>query len=277
MKKLNLDELKKIQVEILDVVDDFCKKNKIKYWLDCGTLLGAVRHSGYIPWDDDIDIGMLRDDYNKFMNLFNQKNSRYKLLCNELDKDFLYPIGKVVDTNTILYEPDKKTGLKLNVNIDVFVYDNAPDDDKECTKMFKRRDKYGKLRFSMIYPDKYDHTSFKKRFTRFFLRVYFSFLPKNYYTKKIINNSKKNVDKTTSKVGNFTSVAKACFDKNIFKKFINLEFEKKKYPVPIGYNEYLTNFYGDYMTLPPVEKRVGHHKFEAYLLDENDLEEGENE
>ena len=77
MRKVELEELRKIQISILDVVADFCEKHKINYWIDSGTLLGAIRHKGYIPWDDDIDIGMLREDYDKFKKLFNQYNDRY--------------------------------------------------------------------------------------------------------------------------------------------------------------------------------------------------------
>ena len=275
MKKINLEELKNIQINILNVVDDFCKKNDIKYWIDCGTLLGAVRHKGYIPWDDDIDIGMLRDDYEKFMKLFNQQNDRYHFSSIEMDNNFLYPMGKVLDTNTILYEPDKKNGLKLSVNIDVFVYDNAPDNEDECNKMFKKRDLYSRLRYSQLYPNVYNHNLFSKKIIRFFLNIYFRFIPINYYTKKIADNSKKYVNEKTKRVGNFTSQTKFVGDKRIFESFVLLEFEKKKYPAPVGYDEWLTNFYGDYMKLPPKEKRVSHHEFEAYILEKNDLKEKE--
>ena len=89
MKKIDIDDLKKIQLEILNYIDDFCKKNDINYWLDSGTLLGAVRHKGYIPCDDDIDIGMLREDYEKFIAIFNKNNkSNYKLHCYENDKNW---------------------------------------------------------------------------------------------------------------------------------------------------------------------------------------------
>ena len=118
MKPIDVYELKRIQLEILDNVMKFCDENDINCWLNGGTLLGAIRHKGYIPWDDDIDLGMLRKDYEKFRQLFNVNNTRYKLVCFDDDTEFLYPFGKVIDTSTILYEPDEN-GIKLAVNIDI--------------------------------------------------------------------------------------------------------------------------------------------------------------
>lgn len=266
MKEINIDELKKIQFNILDDINNFCKENKIKYWIDCGTLLGAVRHAGYIPWDDDIDIGMLRDDYDKFLKLYNTKNSRYRLMAAELTNDYYFQFGKVVDTKTLLYEPDEN-GIKGAVYVDVFVYDNAPDDDNKLKKMFDKRDLYHKLRIAQIYPDLYDKTSFKKRIFRFFLSIYLKFLPKNYYTKKMIKHSKKYVNKETKRVGNFSQLEYVVGDKKIFDSFIELPFENKKYPAPIGYDEWLKAFYGDYMQLPPKEKQISNHVFKAYYKD----------
>ena len=268
VRKIGLDELKKRQLDILDVVTKFCKENNINYFLDCGTLLGAVRHSGFIPWDDDIDIGMMRKDYDTFLKLFNEKNTQYKALTCEIDDNFLYPICKVLDTNTVLYEPNKKTGVKLCINIDVFVYDNAPDDDIICDKMFKKRDLYNRLRYIQLCPDRYDHSSIIKRIERLFLKLYIKIIPKNYYTKKVIENSKKFVNSNTKRVGNFLSQTKFVCDKEIFSEFTTLTFENKKYQVPKRYDEYLTIFYGDYMKLPPIEKRISKHEFEAYILDD---------
>ena len=85
MKKLTLDEVKKIQLEILAYIDSFCKKNNISYFINYGTLLGAVRHKGFIPWDDDIDISMDREHYNMFIEKFNQDSSKYKILSLDTD------------------------------------------------------------------------------------------------------------------------------------------------------------------------------------------------
>lgn len=268
MKKIELEEMKQIQIQILDAVAAFCAKHKINYWLDCGTLIGAIRHKGYIPWDDDIDLGMLRPDYDRFMELFNKENEVYKAYSIENNSKFLYPFIKVLDTRTVLYEPDEN-GIKSSVNIDVFVYDNAPDNDKEVAKMYKRRNKY--IALSNVRTRCF--LSNGRPFVHFLKVVSYPFLlpfPKNYFVKKIAQNSKKYKDVQTKRIGNFTSITKLCCDKNLFSDFISVEFEGKQYPAPIGYDAWLKAFYGDYMQLPPEEKRKPHHCFKAFVLEEND-------
>lgn len=261
---IELEELKKIQLDILNNVADFCEKNNINYWLDSGTLLGAVRHQGYIPWDDDIDIGMLRADYDRFKLLYNNSNEKYKFFSIETDKNFNFPYGKVLDMNTELYEPNKKSGEKLAINIDIFVYDNAPDDLKETQKMYRKRD----ILLALNIVKKAPYSTKKNRFFVNTLRIpiYYilKLLPKGYFSKKIINNSKKYINENTNYVGNFTAVTPIHSRKTIFDSFVKMTFEGKKYNVPVGYDEWLTDFYGDYMKLPPKEKQVSHHVFEAY-------------
>ena len=265
MKKIDSRELKKIQIEILDFVDCFCNNNNINYWLDCGTLLGAVRHDGYIPWDDDIDIGMLRKDYDKFRKLFNKNNSnKYVFKCIEDDNSFYFPFGKVLDTSTILFEPDEKNGIQLSVNIDVFVYDNAPDDEKLLKKMFKRRNLYKKLHILQLFPKSMNNNNFMYNFIRKIISLLLSIFPKGYFDKKIVINSKTYVDCKTRRVGNFMGVNKFVCDKRVFSSFVKHNFEGKDYFIPIGYDEWLTEQYGKYMTLPPKEKQISHHKFVAY-------------
>jgi len=266
--KIKIEELKKIQLDILKDIDNFCKKNNIKYWLDYGTLIGAIRHSGYIPWDDDIDIGMLREDYDKFLKEYNKNNNQYQFISCENDKDYLFPFGKVIDTNTILYEPDEN-GIKIGVYVDIFVHDKASDNNLDNKKSYQKRDLYNKLRIAQIFPNLYDKTSLKKRLLRFFVNLYLKFLPKNYYTKKIIKNSMKYNNKDTSKIADFIAPYEVVVDKKIFDKTIDVTFEKNKYPAPIGYDEYLRTIYGDYMKLPPKEKRISNHNFKAYYK-END-------
>lgn len=272
MEKIELEELKKIQLGILDYIDKFCRDNNIKYWLDSGTLLGAVRHKGYIPWDDDIDIGMLRQDYEKFTELFNKdNNSNYKFHCYENDSNWYFPYGKVLDGNTIMYEPDEKSGVKTAVYVDIFIYDNAPADEEFLKKMYRKRDLYNKLNKlqtskHFVLPEKQ-----KYNFLRYPVWLLFQLFPKRYFIRKSINNCKKYMKEETGYIGNFSGmVAKVKSKKEIFNSFIEVEFEGKKYPAPIGYDEWLTDCYGDYMKLPPKEKQVSHHRFVAYKKKEVD-------
>lgn len=261
MYTIEIEELKQLQLDILCFVDEFCKENNINYWIDCGTLLGAVRHKGYIPWDDDIDIGMLRPDYEKFKNLFNN-SSRYSFLCAEKKSDYYFPFGKVVDNNTVLYEPNKQ-GYRLAVYIDVFVYDNAPDDDEKLKKMFNKRDFWRKLNNAQTGHHRKTNKLWKEILVAIG-SVILQIFPKGYFNNKAINTCLDYENVNTKRVGNFTSEKRMVCDKGIFKKFIELPFENHMFKAPIGYDEWLKAFYGNYMQLPPKEKQVSHHEFEAY-------------
>lgn len=269
VREIDLVELKELQLQILKNVAEFCDKNSINYWLDSGTLLGAVRHKGYIPWDDDIDIGMLRPDYDKFLSLFNGESDVYKAYSVETNKDILYPFAKVFDTRTVLYEPDEK-GVKSYVYVDLFVYDNAPDDDRLVKKLYRKRDWYRflyntrtRINFSKNKP--FVHV------IKILLYPFLSVFPKYYFCKKIALNSRRYADMECKRVGNFTAVTKMICDKDVFEEFFDVVFEDGMFKAPIGYDKWLQAFYGDYMTLPPEEKRVPHHKFKAFFYDKGDV------
>lgn len=265
-KQINDKELRAIQLAILRTVADFCDAHDIKYWLDFGTLIGAVRHKDYIPWDDDIDIGMLREDYDRFMRLFNAENERYKFCSYETDKKFYFPFGKVLDTETVLYEPDRR-GAKLAVNIDIFPYDNAPAPHSvKVARMFKTRDRcnigevakrhHGKVRGGML-----------RRLAVACLRLWVRLFPRDRYVKKIVKNAKKYAGKVTGYVADFSgSQTYFVCDKSLFTAFTDGTFAGSTYKIPQEYDAVLRMTYGDYMQLPPEEQRVSHHKYEAYYL-----------
>ena len=263
MKAIDTEELKRLQIGILDNVACYCDNNNINYWLDCGTLLGAIRHNGYIPWDDDIDIGMLRPDFDRFIHEFNDYNNRYQVHCIENDPKYYFVQAKVLDTETVLYEPDEK-GLKHCVNIDIFVYDNAPNDDRELKKAFDRRDFYRTCNILRTLNNQPSGGVMRRAFVHL-LRLFVKVHRKDYYCRKMLQNAKRYNGQTMERVGNFSSFKRTVCNKTVFESFVDHIFEGKMYKIPSGYDEWLRAFYDDYMKLPPEENRVSHHKFVAYI------------
>ena len=125
--KLSLKEIQKIELDILLYLDKVCRENDIKYYLSSGTLLGAIKYQGFIPWDEDIDVIFLREDYNKLIKCFENETGRYKLLSIYNSKDYYYPFAKLVDTKTTLIENSKPIN-DMGVYIDIVPMDGYLDD-----------------------------------------------------------------------------------------------------------------------------------------------------
>ena len=269
MREMTRAELRNCQIAILDFFNKLCCDNNLRYWIEYGTLLGAVRHKGYIPWDDDIDVAMFREDYDKLINICRlNPNARYQLSCVENDPLCMYPFGKIIDTQTVLYELGED-GIKTGVYIDVFVYDNAPEDINKRNKIFDKLDFYGKLRKYQLPMGKAPLSL--KRILVLLTRALISLFPKQYFTKKIIKNAKKSCNIKSDFVSDFTCpyyYTRWCVHKSIFEELTELEFEKHYYKAPKRYDEWLRLQYGDYMKLPSVEERkAAQHKIRAYFKD----------
>lgn len=262
MREMTRTELRNAQIGILDFVHEFCTQHSIPYWLDGGTLLGAIRHKGYIPWDDDIDIGMLRPDYEKFLAAFNGYSKKYHVVNIDNAPSYHCPFSKVVDEDTYLVE----LGHDFHVNIDIFIYDNAPDDDGIVKQMYETRDHLRYLYDSRGITN-VDGDNSIKRTLKIIRNILIKYLPNSYYIQKIIQNSRKYENQNTTRVGNFLGYSRIACDKKVFDSFIDVEFEGKSYKAPVGYDMWLRSFFNNYMELPPVEKRVTTHSFKAYVND----------
>lgn len=287
MKQIDTEELKAVQLEILDVVIKFCDEHNINYWLDYGTLIGAVRHKGYIPWDDDIDLGMLRPDYDKFMNLFNKENTRYKFYCIENNSSAPSMFGKVFDTDTYLirYYPrsrdvNEKVKLikSLGIDIDIWCHDNVPDDDRLLEEMYRRKNMLYHLNscatskiFHDDFVDRKPRGSLPRRICVYAFRMFMHsiafFLPKNYFLRKIARSYGRYKSTNTRRVGDFFTPWRATIDRKALETYIYADFEGRRCKIPAGYDEWLTKVYGDYMQLPPEEERKTHHYFIAFVKD----------
>ena len=132
MKKIELREEQLIELDILKAFASFCDNNGLRYFLDSGTLIGAVRHQGFIPWDDDIDVCFLRKDYDRFVALMAQQDNRLNdHIVLELEKDSLYPYLKLVDTRTLMIEYPKTNRVETGIYIDIFPKDGLLSQDKK--------------------------------------------------------------------------------------------------------------------------------------------------
>lgn len=260
MKKIEIDELKKIQLKILDDVVAFCDKENLTYFLAYGTLIGAIRHNGYIPWDDDIDLVMPRDDYDYFLRHYNRSTERYKVLDYEVDPKYLYPFGKVIDTETLLNE-NCYIDYELGVNIDIFPLDEV---DAEG-KMLRHERMVRKIIFFKTMPWS-NKRSLMKNIVLTLGRGVCSVVPLESLIKHTICYAKKlrgtGSEKLSVPVDGASSVK--VWEKKWFEEVEYHQFEGKEYKIPKEYDVWLRAVYGNYMELPPEDQRESLHDIEAY-------------
>lgn len=259
IEEKTLKKLKKTELEILDEIDRICKKNDINFFLVGGTLLGAVRHKGFIPWDDDLDIGMMRDDFIKFTNAVNNDlNDKYFFDYFSTDKNYHLPFAKVRKNNTTFDEETSKNfDNHKGMFVDIFPYDYTDDNFKRC---FIKATIIQILSDTVLVKKKIMKLSSCRHSVVSLLCCVF---PANTILKFIDFLSRK----FNGKKENYTHVV--CFNSliNLKKDYFNIndifplkkiQFEKKMYNGLNDNDKFLTVQYGDYMQLPPIDERVNH-------------------
>lgn len=245
-------KLREIQLEMLNIlkyIDKICKENKIQYWLDAGTLLGAVRHGGFIPWDDDLDIGMLEEDYQKFINVFNKySNNNYFLVSKEKNKNYNKEFIKIMSKEYILIENKKQTWPKY-VYVDIFPFRKSKN-----KKIYKKIALYQTLKKNgLLCLKKGENIKNIFRIIRYF---FIKILP----LEKIIDYIQKR-DETSNNLYIGYNL-KTGFSYKIEYEYVfplkNINFENNQFPAPNNLDKYLQKGYGNYMELPPENKRKQH-------------------
>ena len=256
--KDQLARLKEIEIEMLIAVISTCEKLGLKYYMLGGTLLGAVRHKGFIPWDDDIDIGMLRKDYDVFVKKA-QAFLPESLFVQTYITDPNFPMNfcKIRNSETTFIESSIKN-LKINhgVFIDVFPLDFHPD-NKLSLKRYDLKNKLLISRISEIYASA--PRSIPRKIKHFFARIPTFCLSVNRAVQARDNLMKS--CKESSRIANYCGAwgEKEIVPKEWYGEGTLLEFEGLWLNAPKEYDKWLTQVYGEYMKLPPAEKHVTQH------------------
>lgn len=251
------EHLQKVILVIAKDIDRLCRENDIEYYLLGGSCIGAIRHHGFIPWDDDLDIIMTRGNYNKFIEIARTKLDKNKYYLQEGLKDWPLEFSKIRLKGTILHEPEDEyaTDEMHGIYLDVFCMENVPDSN------FLARLQYVLYKYYLCYQlgmRKYSHTTLKKK-----AMIALSLpLRMKAIRKPVLDFIYRFNNKKTGRLGFYcgrTRFRNAITSRRIFGTPKYVPFEDTMLPVPEYYHEYLTQMFGDYMKLPPVEQRVGLH------------------
>ena len=267
MRKLSIEEAKKIELDILDFIDSFCKENGINYCINYGTLIGAIRHKGFIPWDDDIDLSMTRENYERFIQLFSEKQSRYQILSLETDNQYFNNFIKIVDSTTKIIDTRNTKTYDSGIFIDIFPMDTFS--DSKIVDICYKLESFKLLSFSKHKNIIYGDSKLKD-----LIRTLFWLFLRPVSPRFFANQIEKQIEKYRVEDGKYIAFIpsklkeKEIFPRDMFDELIETPFEHLVLPAPKRFDVVLKQFYDDYMTVPPKEKQIYIHEFEAYKLED---------
>lgn len=254
MKRLTKRDIQRNELNILIAVKEICNSNNLKFYLSGGTLLGAIRHRGFIPWDDDIDVCMPRADYEKLKNA----NLKEEFESIEVYKSDTLPFIKLVDKNVRVLS--QYGTLDNYLWIDIFPVDALPDDINSVRKIYKKAEFYRRL----LYLGKAklgEGKNILKKVGKYFIKPFVKLYSEERLTRKLEQLALEIPYESSNYVGAITGglygegerMLKIEFEKSIF-----VTFEGYDMPTMSCWDSYLKGIYGDYMKLPPEDKRKTH-------------------
>lgn len=258
-----LNTLHQVEIYIAREIKRVCDLYNLKYCLSYGTLLGAIRHKGFIPWDDDFDIAMPREDYEKFIKVFGKETNTYEFFIENWDTEASYGLSfsKIKLNGTVFEENSiKETNTHKGIFVDVLPYDELPNEKRLISKTAKRVLFLGKIyKFRLGYLPT-NPGNRKQEIQARVIGALGKIIPKSFLRKLIYKEETKFNGR-----GDFLTLVSGpyqCrdyFPKEYLDNMIEVDFEGDKFKVPERYDDVLKAIYGDYMKLPPVEKRVCRH------------------
>ncbi len=257
-KYLTLDELQYELLEMLLEFDAFCKEHELRYSLDSGTLLGAVRHKGFIPWDDDLDVNMPRPDYERLLSIQEELPEGFHLV-NAMNSEFAYGFSKLCTDEIRAQEPSYQGTLDEKLWIDIFPTDGLPSNDCEATKVWKQVHKATRHNVWASVNHRSEH-GFRKVIKTFAGALFRLGKPREHMLSAIsaavLIPGYENAERVGCYVGSEGNLW--TLPKDAYEKSISLEFEGHMLPCMSCWDEFLTELYGDYMQLPPENQRRTH-------------------
>lgn len=267
-RPINDNEFKKLLLDEMTFFDEFCTRHDITYYLFYGSMLGAARHGGFIPWDDDIDVAVPYKDYLRLVDLFNEESDRYKLISTHTNPDYTLPLPKIIDTKTRLIQKYHRIEkVDLGIYIDLFIFNGLPEEKSEAEKYLtiaKNLTK-GWIHSSSTFAGK--DGSLVSNIAKYIAHTPSRIRGYNYYLMEI--------EKMASKYDFYQStyVSNLCFV-NIDYLYpredflpIRAKFEDKEFVIPAGYDRLLTIRYGDWKKPPSKNGQVSEHTYDCYLID----------
>ena len=259
----NIRELQLRTLEVLKVIDEICQKHNINYSLFGGTIIGAIVHNGFIPWDDDIDLVMDRENYNRFKDICRiELPEKYEFKDYFEDDSMFVLFAKIIDSSTtcIMRGPDN-TKIITGFFVDITVLDNIP------SNIILRKIQYSISLLCLLFVSKTIPKN-KGKIIKFISKILICILP-NSLTKKVVKYGYRYITSFKRTRRSFLdeiiaiNAPKINLPPDTMDSFIKVQFEGMLFPVFSRYHEYLIKRYKrDYTTLPPIEERIPHHKIE---------------
>ena len=252
-----LQKLHRVQLEMLKDLDMFCEEYQIRYCLSSGTLLGAVRNKGFIPWDDDVDVSMPRDDFEKFLSLKEKLPDKYVCQATRFNQRFPLTVAKLQKKGTVLKEPSM-AHLDINhgVWIDIFPLDRV----RNANKTLDKRAHYQQLLKSAIayHLKVFCPGSFLGRLKCKMLAVFgVSCLDK--WRTRVMTSEEDSGGNMLTSFASGLGYRKLLFEEAVYYPLKKIPFEDTELYVPCDYDKWLSSAFGDYMTPLPLDKQVNKH------------------
>lgn len=274
MQELTMDEIHEVTLGILKKIDEIASGEHLTYYMAYGTLIGVIRHQGFIPWDDDLDLMMLREDYDRLVEYFDRHEKElypYKILTPQNNKKYPHMIARVCNVEyPVVVENEQDCGM--GVFIDIYPMDGVGSDLAVWRRMLKWRQQ---LVAGCYYATRLHFEIPKKTYRipdRFLLYLFAKCVGRDFFTNRL-EAYKSRFDWEKSRYIGCAVWEQDTYEKSDFDRVIKMPFEGMEVPVPAEYDRVLRPLYDDYMKLPPEESRQPHHNYRAYKTTDSTLRE----